>query len=490
MMIANCAKRSNKLARAVAGGLAALCTLGGATTPAWSQARVMRDAAGASEMQVPLGKSQVLRVDRPFTDLIVGNPEVADIMPLTDRSLYVLGKAIGSTNLSIYGQNRTLIGIVDVTVSPDVDGVKARLNDLIQRERIEVRAVGPSIVLSGVVSSPGVASRAAQVAEQFAPGKVTNMLTVAGSQQVMLSVRIAEISRTAARELGIKPSVLFGQTNRSVFGGRPDVTYGEDTVAGLGSVLDPANLSNFAAASLSWATGNFLIDVVIDTLEEKGALKILAEPNLVALSGDTAKFLAGGEFPIPVAQDSDDGNTTLTVEFKQFGVSLAFTPTVLDDGLINLVVAPEVSQIDPTVSVTFNGLQIPGLSTRKATTTVEMRAGQSFAIAGLLQSDFVNQVRQIPGFGDVPVLGALARSSNYERRETELVIIVTPQIVKPVAPDMLRDPTQTFVAPGLGEMALTGRVEGNALTGRDAINAALGSRPEGGLVGSYGYIIK
>ena len=434
-------------------------------------------ASPSAEMRVAVNKSEVLRVDRPLGDIFIGNPEIADVMPLTDRSVYVLGKAVGSTNLTIYDRSKKLIAVVDLAVSFDVDGLKARLFELLPGENVEVRAVNNALVLSGAVSSSARAARASQVAERFAPGAVTNLLSVRGSQQVMLAVRIAEVSRTVARELGIKPSFQYGGSS------------GRVTVA----TLDPLDLSRFAAGILDVVSGKFSLNLLIDALEEKGAVRVLAEPTLIALSGDTANFLAGGEFPIPVAQSSGMGGApVITIEFKEFGVSLAFTPTVLEDGLINLVVNPEVSQIDPNNSINLNGLVIPGLITRRTTTTVELRDGQSFAIAGLLQSDFTDQVRQIPGLGDVPVLGALFRSAGFQRKETELVIIVTPHLVKPAPAGTLASPTDSFVPPSDADLFLFGRPEGKStgpVTQRTSAEV-LSAQPGGGIAGTFGHILK
>lgn len=427
----------------------------------------------AGAMIVPLDKSQVLRVDRRFSDLLVGNPEIADVMPLSDRAVYILGKKLGSTNLTIYGPDRSLIGVIDLVVTYDAEGLKRRLHDILPGEAVEVRGVNGGLVLSGAVSSPRVLDRVLAVANAYAPDAVTNLLTVDGSQQVMLAVRVAEVRRSVARELGIKSSV-----------------FGEDFFV---DVLDPLDLTRFLGAEVLLQANEFTLDLLVDALEEKGAVKILAEPTLIALSGDTANFLAGGEFPIPVAQDETEDRTTITVEFKEFGVSLAFTPTVLDNELINLRVSPEVSQIDPTTSVRVSGFTIPGLSTRRATTTVELRDGQSFAIAGLLQSNFTDEVRQLPGIGDIPVLGALFRSSEFQRDETELVIIVTPHLVQPAPPGVLATPADTFVPPTTAELFLLGKTEGDpAADTVPAMDTAhvLAARPGGGISGPYGHILK
>lgn len=465
--------------------LLATATVAAVSLPAWpvlaaqpAAQRPQQPATAsfhAGDMSVPVNKSQVLNVDRPFSGLSVGNPDIADVVALSNRSIYVLGKKMGTTNLAVYGAAKELIAVVDINVTHDVEGLKSRLHDLMPGQPIEVRAVNDAVVLSGAVSSPEMANRALSVASRFAPDKVTNMLRVRGSQQVMLSVRVAEVTRTVARELGLKPSF---STNGGEF------SY---------ATIDPLDLSRYAAALVRATTDWMTLDFLIDALEEKGLVKVLAEPNLVAMSGDTANFLAGGEFPIPVAQNTTgNNNLAITVEFKQFGVSLAFTPTVVDGDVINLVVNPEVSQIDELHSVVLSGFRIPGLSTRRATTTVQLRDGQSFAIAGLLQSDFNDTIRQLPGIGEVPVVGALFRSSAFQRRETELVIIVTPHLVQPVSASALVAPTDGFIPPSSVDLFLMGRVEAPAsgTVVPTQTSAVLGAQAGGGLTGPYGHIIK
>ena len=245
--------------------------------------------------------------------------------------------------------------------------------------------------------------------------------------------------------------------------------------------------TSFLSGALALSTGSFALTVDLDALEKKGLLKTLAEPNLIALSGDTASFLAGGEFPIPV--DQEDGRTT--IEFKPFGVSLSFTPTVIGKDLINLVVSPEVSAIDPTNVVIIQNSFIPGLITRRATTTVELRDGQSFAIAGLIQSDFTDTVNQVPGLGDVPIIGALARSSEFNREETELVIVVTPYLVKPAPAGALITPADNFVPPSDTDIFMFGKVEASAAgVAPKQSGQILSARSGGGIDGRYGYILK
>ena len=428
----------------------------------------------AGEFVVPINKSQVLRLDTALKDLLVGNPEIADVLALTDRSIYVLGKSLGSTSLTLYGPNKSLIAVMDLVVTPDIEGLKARLFELMPSDEVEVRGANTAVILSGTVSSTTNLSRVLALAEQYGggPDNVTNLMTVRGSQQVMLHVKFAEVSRNLSKALGFNLNIL-----------------NDDFFFSSGDGLLKAITTGFAtggATSVSLGGGTTL-SAVFDALEEKGVVKVLAEPNLIALSGDTATFLAGGEFPVPV----DQGDESVTVEFKDFGVSLAFTPTVLEDGLMNIVVSPEVSAIDPTTSVTINSQTVPGLIIRRATTTVELRDGQSFAIAGLIQSDFQDTVTQLPWVGDIPVLGALFRSSEFKRDETELVIIVTPRLIQPSPAGSLAAPTDNFVPPSDTDLFLFGRLEApESGTSEGQGGYDLSAHAAGGIEGTYGHIIK
>ena len=300
----------------------------------------------------------------------------------------------------------------------------------------------------------------------------------------MLAVRFIEVARSVSKELGLNTRITAGSKIAVTTGGRKIAVTTGDALLGAAAAFATGTLGTYSA-------GKFALDVLFDALEEKGVVKTLAEPNLIALSGDTASFLAGGEFPVPVSSEAANGGTTVTVEFKEFGISLSFTPTVLDDGLINILVAPEVSKIDQSNAVTLNGFQIPGLTTRRARTTVELRDGQSFAIAGLIQSDFQDTIRQFPGLGDVPVLSGLFRSTDFQRNETELVIIVTPHLVKPAPAGTLKTPADNFVMPSDPDMFLFGRVE-SPRSGRSPDTGALklNAQGAGGISGSYGHIIK
>jgi pilus assembly protein CpaC len=446
----------------------ALCAAAGgallAAQPALAQVSVAT-GVGAGELDVPVNKSQVLKSDRPYTRALIGNPDIADIVPISDTAVYVLGKKAGTTSLTLYNRDN-LIAVVDVVVGPDVTSLKHQLSDLLPGDQISARMSNDSIVLEGMVRSAIDADRAVQIADTFAPGKVVNLLSLGSAQQVMLDVRFAEVKRSALQNLGLSWGVLgdTGKLNGVIGGGASthsivDPDTGEITNS---QITRGAIVNSFAIISRTFRAFGANFNVTLDALESKGAITTLAEPTLVALSGETASFLAGGEFPIPVSQGTGgngSGNTAITVEFKPFGVSLAFTPTVLADGVINLVVAPEVSSIDPTASITINNLVIPGLQTRRAKTTLEIRDGESFAMAGLIRKDFQDTVRQVPLLGSIPIIGALFRSTQFQHEESELVIIVTPHLVRPVPEGTLKAPTDLAGPPNEADLLINGRTD-------------------------------
>jgi pilus assembly protein CpaC len=379
-----------------------------------------------SSVTVTVGKSLDVRTDQSFVDISVGDPDVADVNALTDHALSILGKKIGATRVTIYAKDKQVVGIFDVEVSYDV----SLLNTEIMRFTgggIRVTSINGRIMLSGTSPDAATLDKAVTIARQFAPD-VINTVQVMAPQQIMLEVRFIEASRSASRELGVQ---------WNVFGNRVLANVGDQQPA---SAL-PA-LATTAAGVLSGSNPfGFLIgrvigganptDVALNALEQKGLIRNLAQPNLVALSGDTASFLAGGEYPIPVPGQFG----SIAIEYKKYGVGLAFTPTVLKDGQINLVIKPNVSQLDPTHSVSIaGGISVPALTVREAATTVELRDGQSFMLGGLLQNNSQTNQDQLPWIGDVPVLGALFRSAEYQKSETDLVIVVTPHIVRPLAP--------------------------------------------------------
>ena len=449
----------------------------GAAVPAAAQITVSEsDEVRAGELAVPLNKSQVLRSDRPYAKALIGNPDIADILPLSDRSIYVLGKKMGTTSLTLYDRNNMLIAVVDIAVGPDVIALKHQLSELMPDDKVGARISNDSVILEGMVSSGVEADKAVQVAESYAPGKVINLLSIGSAQQVMLEVRFSEIKRDALKDIGVQGLLSASGNNnfQGAIGGGASLTPGAPISIDVGGVTTtvPGNpvlsvgsiVDSFGILGRVFHIAGLDINATLNALERKGVVTTLAEPTLVALSGETASFLAGGEFPIPVAQSnggSGVGTTSaITVEFKPFGVSLAFTPTVLADGVINMEVAPEVSSIDPSASIIINNLRVPGLQTRRARTTVELRDGESFALAGLIRRDFRDTIRQFPVLGSVPIIGALFRSTNFEREETELVIIVTPRLVKPVRAAAMKVPTDRATPPDEADLFLLGRTDG------------------------------
>jgi pilus assembly protein CpaC len=434
------------LRRLLAASFAALLALGapfgGLASIAEAQANIRQVKFGpnqrTAQILVPVGKSENVRTLTAFSDVVVGDPEIADVMPLTDRTLSVLGRKVGITRISVYGEGRALVGVFDVEVSHDVTQIGAAIRAQFPQSKIRVSTINGRIMLSGMVPDAVTLDRALTFARQFSPD-VINSMSVSQPQQVLLEVRFVEASRSAGRELGVEWQVI-GNNVAAVSG-----------AAGLISGATP-----FGAIVGRLLNNGVQADVIIRALEERGVARRLAEPNLVALSGDTASFLAGGEFPFPVAAQ----NNQITIQFKKFGVGLAFTPTVLGNGVINLKIEPEVSQLDPTNTVSVGNIAIPSIIVRRASTTVELRDGQSFAIAGLIQANTMTSSNQLPWITDVPVLGTLFRSASFIRKETDLVIIVTPRLVKPTRPgDVLRTPLDATTPPNDQDLFVYGKTE-------------------------------
>ena len=417
-------------------------------------------ATSAGQLDVPLNKSQMLTVDQPVGRIMVGNSEIADILPITGRSIYVLGKQIGTTSLTVFDKSDSVIAVIDVAVGPDIVSLRRQIGELLPGEKIGASISNDAIVLTGVASSAPAVDRAVQLAKTYAGDKVVNMVALGASQQVLLEVRFSEVQRDTVKQLGLG-AFLSSQSGRfdGVFGQGSRLV--PDGPSGAGVMQRSPITDTFGVFRQLFDIGGVSIEGTLDALENKGLVKTLAQPTLIALSGETASFLAGGEFPIPVVQQgSASGNgAQITVEFKPFGVSLAFTPTVLADGVISLSVEPEVSAIDHASSVQINGLSIPGLRTRRASTVLELRDGEAFAIAGLMQKDFGTNVRQIPILGSIPIIGTLFRSTGFQRGDTELVIVVIPRLVKPVKPEQISLPTSRVRDPREGDLFLLGRTD-------------------------------
>lgn len=383
---------------------------------------------------VPRDKSLAFHLDAPAGKIVVAQPDTAAIVATTDDSFYVQGKDLGSTNLLVYGRGGRLQEVIDVRVGYDPRALQDDLGVAFPGENIRVAALGEGLLLTGEVSDTGVADRAQTLAQRFAPNAVTSNLTVRAAQEVVLEVRVLEASRSLLHDLGVTASV--GNGSFQFLSGRGLI--GSDSPAGV--------------LSLVGGSGSTFIDAQLQALENKGLIRTLARPNLVAISGEKASFLAGGEFPYPVPQNSSAGSgVTITIDFREYGVKLDFKPTVEPNGLIRLEVAPEVSQLDPTNALRINGFTVPGLITRKTNTTVELRDGAALAIGGLFQHEYQNAVSQFPGLGSLPVVGALFRSTRWQNNETELVIIVTPRLAGPAdfaAAKAARTPPGFEPAPG------------------------------------------
>jgi pilus assembly protein CpaC len=418
---------------------------------------------------VPVGKTEDVRVDAAFTDVTVGDSEVADVTPLTDRSLSILGKKIGTTRVTIYGEGKRALGILDIEVSYDISRLSAEIRR-VAGSGMTVSSVNGRIMLSGTSPDAVTLDKAVIIARQFAPD-VINTVQVLQPQQVLLEVRFVEATRQAGRALGFQWNSFSQNTLTNVGNRRPaqalPVTPDQVVAAGvLGTSTPPFG---FLFGMMNKA--GFTLDVAINALEEQGLIRSLAEPNLVALSGDTASFLAGGEFPILVPQ----GLGMVSIDYKKYGVGLAFTPTVLKDGVIHLKIDPEVSELDVSHPVTIAGYTIPPLIVRRASTTVELRDGQSFALGGLLQNKSTSSQEQLPWLGDVPVLGALFSSKSYQKNETDLAIIVTPRIVRPMRPgDPIKTPLDNTLPANDIDFFLMGKAE---ITPADARLAVGQQRP-------------
>ncbi len=419
-----------------------------AATPA--EDTLVLETVEAKKIEMVSGKSVILRSAAPIKRVSVAEPEIADFLLLSAHEIYLKGKAAGITNLTLW-QDTKLVAIYDLEVVYNLSRLKQQLHALLPgEESLRVISTNNSITLSGKISSASNLSQALALAKSYAPeGKVNNLVEVGGVHQVMLEVRIAEMSRSLTKRLGINFAYARGDEFAvSLLGGLS--SFGEDVIGGVLSV-SPAvtSLFRFNSGSATW-TG------IIDALKEDGLVKILAEPTLITLSGQSANFLAGGEFPVPVPQ----GLGAVGIEYKSFGVGLIFRPTVLSKDKIGVEVTPEVSELDFSTAVRVEGFVTPGISTRRASTKIELADGQSFAIAGLLRETVKADIAKFPLLGDIPVLGVLFQSKSFQKNETELVIIVTPHLVKPLELAKQTLPTDFYVEPNDVEFYLQGALEG------------------------------
>lgn len=381
------------------------------------------------------GEGQTIRLDRPSATVFLADPDIADVQVAAADTIFIFGKTTGRTTLFALDRQGESVLSARVAVLPDLRDLEDVLEAEIGVRTIRVSVNRSGIILTGAVPTPEASLAARTLAEQFAGegAVVINRLKISGKTQVDLRVQIAEVSRNVTRDLGFNWNAI-GDVGETMIG------------LASGGVVD--GLRSLGGGSLSAVgsgrIGSVNVEGVVDALARNGVIKLLAKPNLTARSGETADFRVGGEFPVPVS----NGTGGVTTEFRQFGVSLSFTPTVISEDLITIQVSPSVSELSQAGSVSIDGFSIPGTSTRQVSTTVDLASGQSFAIAGLIRNNYQTSVQKVPGLGDIPVLGSLFRSTNFLRDETELIIIVTPYIVQPAAgPQALDRPTDGLPTP-------------------------------------------
>jgi pilus assembly protein CpaC len=498
---------STSPARALLLGLAALVAT--PQVPAQEMADQVVQATRSTTLNVPIFKSRIVDLPEPVRRVSIGNPDIADVLLLGDDGIYVLGKDLGATNVMLWDREDRLVSAVNITVTHDLDNLKRQITSVLPADPIELWSAQRNIVLAGQVSSAAKMDAALQVAnaylEQAATakekimfkqqdgggsggdkkvGQIINLITVGGAHQVMLQVRIAEVNREAIRNLNAQMNAI-NNSGKWVAGGVnggatfPDVLFqpgnvripifGDGTNAGgnpIGPVFDEfaPDLPTIASTGLfgSFLSSEFLANVVLDAYQTRGLAKILAEPTLTTLSGQDAQFLSGGSFPIPVSQE----NGRIGIEFKDFGVKLSFTPLILDRTRINLKLNVSVSELANSNSVSLQPIgtsavfTIPSLTERRAMSTVELSDGQTIGIAGLMNENMRSAVNKFPGLGDVPILGHLFRSQSFQKGQTELVILVTPKLAKPIKPADIKLPTDGLVEPSNAEFFLGGRIEG------------------------------
>lgn len=462
-------------------GLFALASIFAVVSSATAETLRVMSGAPSSALRVPMNRAVVVEADTPFAELSIANPGIADISTLSDRTIYVLGKVPGRTTLTLLGGDGRLITNVDVQVTPDVAEFKERLQQILPGEQIEVRTANDGIVLSGTVSSTARMDRALDLANRYAPDRVSNLMVVGGTQQVMLKVRFAEMQRTVSKALhgGLTIDYSSGTDIFGAGGGLGGLTSSGGVITPTFALNGEANGGIGGAIDI----GPVHLEMLIQAMESRGIVRTLAEPNLTALSGQEANFLAGGEYPVPTS--SEESGTT--VEYKPFGVQLNFVPRVVDGDIVNLSMHAAVSSIDPANGISNGfGFNIDAFRRRETSTTVELRDGQSFAIAGLLQDDFRDLNAQVPWLGDVPILGALFRSADYRREQSELVIIITVHLVSPTRGEALALPTDRVRPPTEAELFLFGRVAGN----QRPTTGAAGEVAQQDFTSPYGYVME
>jgi pilus assembly protein CpaC len=463
-----------------------------------SEAHAVTAKPDISNVVVPISRSSLVVLPSPMAEVMIADPEIADVHAHNASNLSIVGKKLGRTNVRIFDKNGKLMRQFDVTVGHDLPAIRMALRNFLPDENIGVEMVNSSVALTGQVSNATAAEKAVKIVRDFVrsdkntgapaePGQadpnILDLLQITSGQQVQLRVRVGEINRSALKTLGIDLSTGLSDSVQLATG------------AGLGGLLTPVTVSDSNTSTFQYGPGSFLFPTdannrptntqgliigrvtngnktvlagALQALEQDGLFKLLAEPNLVAISGEQAEFLAGGEIPLPVPQGgSATGSANITIEYKPYGVAVRFKPFVLSENRIRMEVQPEVSELDPGNGVNFGGFTVPALTTRRANTTVELAPGESFMIAGLLKDRSQASLEQLPGVKELPVLGALFRSTEFQRNETELVIAVTPYIVDPLKSSDVKLPTDNFRPASQMEMffyGALGSLSGNAQT--------------------------
>lgn len=453
------------------------------------------NGAAHQRITLSLDKAALVQLDADARDVLVSNPEIVDAVVRTPRRIFLLAMKTGQTNAFFFDAAGHQILSIDIRVERDVTDLGGMIHENFPGSSIHVSAMNDNVVLSGTVSSATVSTRAQELAASFAgdPKKVVNMIKIAANEQVMLKVRVAEMQRQIAKQFGVNLSeaaiaagvpIIASTGNQFGLVGR---ALSDASGAQFGQVCPQQFLSPTPTPGASHCANN--LQGVVQALDQVGLMHTLAEPNLTAVSGETARFLAGGEFPVPSGRDQQ-GNVSIT--FKQFGVGLSFTPVVLSENRISLQVSTEVSEltntgaftlngsttVDPTTgqTVTAPGLTIPALNVRRAQTTVELPSGGSFAIAGLLQQTNKQVINEFPGLANMPVLGALFRSRDYQNNETELVVLVSAYLVRPTSEKRLAAPTDNFVPPNDLDTILMGRLNAEHPAPLDGLKSAANTK--------------
>lgn len=434
------------------------------------------------KITIGLDKSTLVEVPADLQNVLVSNPDVLDAVVQTSRQVYLLAKAVGEANAFFIGPDGQKILLLEVSVTRDLTALQDSLQRLLPGSKVKVEMMGDTVVLSGSVMTPVDANRASDLAAKFVKSKdsVVNMLSADSKEQVMLKVQVAEMQRTGLRRIGVDlPGSLLQSGNftfAQVFQNEFPITNGLVPTA-LAALPNPSVAAG-AALMPRWQSGSQSVTTLIQMLERQGVLKTLAEPTLTAISGETAKFLAGGEFPVPVAMEDNK----MTVEWKPFGVNVSFKPVVLSEGKISLTIMAEVSEISSEGAVTLRDISLPGLKKRRAETTVELPSGGTLAMAGLLSDDTRQNVEGLPGLKNLPVLGALFRSNDYLRRETELVILVTPYIATHAPTAEMSRPSDGFAPSSELRELFMGHINRVYGPGDDPANHRYN--------GDYGYVIE